>query len=60
MESVRSGSGEWEGKKKVVVLEAGHDDDVSGDLSRTKSVIDEDLDELKGCFDLGIGIWFQL
>jgi hypothetical protein len=44
MESVRSGSGEWEGKKKVVVLEAGHDDDVSGDLSRTKSLTDENLD----------------
>jgi hypothetical protein len=57
MESVRrSGSGEWEGKKKkVVVLEAGHDDDVLDDPSRTKSLTDEDLDELKGCFDLGFG-----
>jgi hypothetical protein len=35
-------------------LEAGHD--VWDDLSRTKSsVTDEDLDELKGCFDLGFG-----
>ncbi|GAU12072.1 hypothetical protein TSUD_00380 [Trifolium subterraneum] len=55
MESVRrSRSGEWEGKrKKVVVLE-----DVSpssDDLNRTKSLTDEDLDELKGCLDLGFG-----
>ncbi|WJX67178.1 hypothetical protein P8452_51670 [Trifolium repens] len=62
MESVRrSGSGEWEGnKKKVVVLEGGHDGDLLDDPSRTKSLItDKDLDELKGCFDLGFGFSYD-
>ncbi|KAK2459190.1 carboxylate clamp-TPR protein [Trifolium repens] len=56
----RRGSGEWEGKKKkkkkVVVLEDVSDDD---DLSKTKSLTDDDLDDLKGCFDLGFGFSYD-
>ncbi|KAM1249041.1 hypothetical protein ACFX2I_031758 [Malus domestica] len=46
-------------KKKQVLLEGyveAADDD---DLSRTKSLTDEDLDELKGCLDLGFGFSYE-
>lgn len=63
----RSGSGEWEGKmlknknknknnKGVVLLEGYVDEE---DLCRTKSLTDEDLDELKGCLDLGFGFSYD-
>ncbi|OWM87928.1 uncharacterized protein LOC116196884 [Punica granatum] len=47
-------------KKKQVLLEgyveATGDED---DLVRTKSLTDEDLDELKGCLDLGFGFSYD-
>ncbi|KAF8014183.1 hypothetical protein BT93_H0121 [Corymbia citriodora subsp. variegata] len=47
-------------KKKSQVLLEGYveaaDDD---DLVRTKSLTDEDLDELKGCLDLGFGFSYD-
>lgn len=56
----RSSSGEWEweweGKKKKVLLEGYMDDE---DLGRTKSLTDDDLDELKGCLDLGFGFSYE-
>lgn len=61
MESVeRTGSSEWEGKitkkkEKGVLLEGF----VDADLARTKSLTDEDLDELKGCLDLGFGFSYD-
>ncbi|CAM8987934.1 unnamed protein product [Rhodiola kirilowii] len=42
-------------KKKQVFLE-GYDED---DLTRTRSLTDEDLDELKGCVDLGFGFSYD-
>ncbi|XP_058774506.1 uncharacterized protein LOC131648798 [Vicia villosa] len=61
MDSVeRSGNIEWEGKmtkkkEKGVLLEGFVDEN----LSRTKSLTDEDLDELKGCLDLGFGFSYD-
>ncbi|CAL0300441.1 unnamed protein product [Lupinus luteus] len=43
------------GKKKKVMLE-GY---VNEDIGRTKSLSDEDLDELKGCLDLGFGFSYD-
>ena len=46
-------------KKNQVLLEwyvEAADDD---DLSRTKSLTDDDLDELKGCLDLGFGFSYE-
>jgi hypothetical protein len=43
----------------VVVLEAGHDDDVSGDLSRTKSLTDENLDSWRDVFIWELGFGFR-
>ncbi|CAJ1977792.1 unnamed protein product [Sphenostylis stenocarpa] len=42
-------------KKKQVLLE-GY---VEEDLARTKSLTDEDLEELKGCLDLGFGFSYD-
>ncbi|KAL6191445.1 hypothetical protein ACLB2K_037835 [Fragaria x ananassa] len=44
-------------KKNQVLLEGYVDSD--DHLSRTKSLTDEDLDELKGCLDLGFGFSYQ-
>lgn len=43
-------------KKKNQVLLEGYMDQ---DLARTKSLTDEDLDELKGCLDLGFGFSYD-
>ena len=43
-------------KKKNQVLLEGY---VEEDLARTKSLTDEDLDELKGCLDLGFGFSYD-
>uniref|UniRef100_A0A7N0ZWI7 Uncharacterized protein n=1 Tax=Kalanchoe fedtschenkoi TaxID=63787 RepID=A0A7N0ZWI7_KALFE len=43
-------------KKKNQVFLEGYDED---DLTRTKSLTDEDLDELKGCVDLGFGFSYD-
>ncbi|TKY50564.1 hypothetical protein E2542_SST22068 [Spatholobus suberectus] len=48
-------TGEKKSKKKQVLLE-GY---VEEDLARTKSLTDEDLDELKGCLDLGFGFSYD-
>ncbi|KAJ6741161.1 hypothetical protein OIU79_001145 [Salix purpurea] len=48
-------------KKSPVLLEGyveGSSDSSEDELKRTKSLTDDDLDELKGCLDLGF--WFQL
>lgn len=42
-------------KKGVVLLEGYVDEDIC----RTKSLTDEDLDELKGCLDLGFGFSYD-
>lgn len=61
----RSGSGKMKSKNKnnnnkgVVLLEGYVDDDNEEDLCRTKSLTDEDLDELKGCLDLGFGFSYD-
>ena len=44
--------------KKQVLLE-GYVEAEQDDLSRTKSLTDEDLDELKGCLDLGFGFSYD-
>ncbi|XP_014513550.1 uncharacterized protein LOC106771977 [Vigna radiata var. radiata] len=46
---------EKKGKKKQVLLE-GY---VEEDLARSKSLSDEDLEELKGCLDLGFGFSYE-
>ncbi|CAH8356114.1 unnamed protein product [Eruca vesicaria subsp. sativa] len=43
-------------KKKSNVLLEGY---VSDDLKRTKSLTDDDLEELKGCVDLGFGFNYE-
>ncbi|XP_061360208.1 uncharacterized protein LOC133304218 [Gastrolobium bilobum] len=43
-------------KKKNQVLLEGYVDE---DLARTKSLTDEDLEELKGCLDLGFGFSYE-
>lgn len=47
----RSGSGKMKNNKGVVYVDE--------DLCRTKSLTDEDLDELKGCLDLGFGFSYD-
>ncbi|KAK7855267.1 hypothetical protein CFP56_028709 [Quercus suber] len=57
--SNNNGSSLGKKKKSQVLLEwhvEAADDD---DLSRTKSLTDEDLDELKGCLDLGFGFSYD-
>uniref|UniRef100_A0A7N0TPZ5 Uncharacterized protein n=1 Tax=Kalanchoe fedtschenkoi TaxID=63787 RepID=A0A7N0TPZ5_KALFE len=51
----KNGSLQRKQKKKQVFLQ-GYDED---DLTRTKSLTDEDLDELKGCVDLGFGFSYD-
>lgn len=46
-------------KKNQVLLEGYVDAADEDDLSRTKSLTDEDLDELKGCLDLGFGFSYE-
>ncbi|WVY93011.1 hypothetical protein V8G54_032099 [Vigna mungo] len=47
---------EKKGKKKKQVLLEGY---VEEDLARSKSLSDEDLEELKGCLDLGFGFSYD-
>ncbi|XP_061993290.1 uncharacterized protein LOC133711140 [Rosa rugosa] len=55
-----SSSGSRKKKKKNQVLLEGYVDSADeDDLSRTKSLTDEDLDELKGCLDLGFGFSYE-
>ncbi|XP_050373534.1 uncharacterized protein LOC126791166 isoform X2 [Argentina anserina] len=44
---------------RKVLLEGYVDAADEDDLSRTKSLTDEDLDELKGCLDLGFGFSYE-
>ncbi|XP_010506205.1 PREDICTED: uncharacterized protein LOC104782850 [Camelina sativa] len=48
-------------KKKSNVLLEGYvlDSAVNDDLKRTKSLTDDDLEELKGCVDLGFGFNYE-
>lgn len=46
-------------KKKQVLLEGYVETADEDDLTRTKSLTDEDLDELKGCLDLGFGFSYE-
>ncbi|XP_044465099.1 uncharacterized protein LOC123195463 [Mangifera indica] len=46
-------------KKNQVLLEGYVETDSEDDLKRTKSLTDEDLDELKGCCDLGFGFSYE-
>ncbi|KAI5350836.1 hypothetical protein L3X38_003727 [Prunus dulcis] len=46
-------------KKNQVLLEGYVESADEDDLSRTKSLTDEDLDELKGCLDLGFGFSYE-
>ncbi|KAL8139637.1 hypothetical protein V2J09_005658 [Rumex salicifolius] len=46
-------------KKSQVCLEGVVDGSCDDDLPRTKSLTDEDLDELKGCVDLGFGFSYE-
>lgn len=46
-------------KKNQVLLEGYVDAADEDDLSRAKSLTDEDLDELKGCLDLGFGFSYE-
>lgn len=46
-------------KKNQVLLEGYVETDSEDDLKRTKSLTDEDLDELKGCLDLGFGFSYE-
>ncbi|KAJ4868243.1 hypothetical protein Rs2_10200 [Raphanus sativus] len=48
-------------KKKSNVLLEGYVEDslVNDDLKRTKSLTDDDLEELKGCVDLGFGFNYE-
>lgn len=50
-----------EKKKSNVLLEGYVIDDaaVNDDLKRTKSLTDDDLEELKGCVDLGFGFNYE-
>ncbi|XP_027364064.1 uncharacterized protein LOC113871273 [Abrus precatorius] len=52
---MNAGKKEKEKKKNQVLLEGYVDED----LARTKSLTDEDLDELKGCLDLGFGFSYD-
>ncbi|KAI9196547.1 hypothetical protein LWI28_024838 [Acer negundo] len=46
-------------KKNQVLLEGYVETDSDDDLKRTKSLTDDDLDELKGCLDLGFGFSYD-
>ncbi|XP_038680059.1 uncharacterized protein LOC119981152 [Tripterygium wilfordii] len=46
-------------KKNQVLLEGYVEVPSEDDLKRTKSLTDEDLDELKGCLDLGFGFSYD-
>ncbi|PON74968.1 hypothetical protein PanWU01x14_046850 [Parasponia andersonii] len=46
-------------KKNQVLLEGYVESVDEDDLTRTKSLTDEDLDELKGCLDLGFGFSYD-
>lgn len=46
-------------KKSHVLLEGYVESADEDDLTRTKSLTDEDLDELKGCLDLGFGFSYD-
>lgn len=46
-------------KKNQVLLEGYVETDSEDDLKRAKSLTDEDLDELKGCLDLGFGFSYE-
>ncbi|KAL5783998.1 hypothetical protein ACOSQ2_006390 [Xanthoceras sorbifolium] len=46
-------------KKNQVLLEGYLETDSEDDLKRTKSLTDDDLDELKGCLDLGFGFSYD-
>ncbi|KAL4591218.1 hypothetical protein LXL04_004172 [Taraxacum kok-saghyz] len=46
-------------KKNQVFLEGYVETSDEDDLVRAKSLTDEDLDELKGCFDLGFGFSYE-
>ncbi|GMY32409.1 hypothetical protein FCV25MIE_27655 [Fagus crenata] len=46
-------------KKNQVLLEGYVEAADEDDLTRTKSLTDEDLDELKGCLDLGFGFSYD-
>lgn len=46
-------------KKNQVFLEGYVETSDEDDLIRAKSLTDEDLDELKGCFDLGFGFSYD-
>ncbi|XP_059654348.1 uncharacterized protein LOC132301073 [Cornus florida] len=46
-------------KKNQVFLEGYVETPEEDDLLRTKSLTDEDLDELKGCLDLGFGFSYE-
>ncbi|KAJ8510043.1 hypothetical protein OPV22_000477 [Ensete ventricosum] len=54
----------WPRKSSGVMLEGYVDaadggDRASGGVARTKSLTDEDLEELKGCLDLGFGFSYE-
>lgn len=46
-------------KKNQVFLEGYVETSDDDELGRTKSLTDEDLDELKGCLDLGFGFSYE-
>lgn len=46
-------------KKNQVLLEGYVESTDEDELTRTKSLTDEDLDELKGCLDLGFGFSYD-
>ncbi|GAA0183435.1 hypothetical protein LIER_30845 [Lithospermum erythrorhizon] len=57
-ESFRS-KDEYKKKKNQVFLEGYVDSGEEDELSRTRSLTDDDLDELKGCLDLGFGFNYE-
>lgn len=64
--SFGSGDGSWkklERKKSQVLLEGYVETlatlDNQGDLTRSKSLTDDDLEDLKGCLDLGFGFSYD-
>ncbi|WCJ41393.1 hypothetical protein M5689_022264 [Euphorbia peplus] len=46
-------------KKNQVLLEGYVENENEDDLKKTKSLTDDDLDELKGCLDLGFGFSYD-
>ncbi|KAK4266505.1 hypothetical protein QN277_027412 [Acacia crassicarpa] len=57
--SASASSKKTKSKKKNQVLLEGYVETPDEDLTRTKSLTDEDLDELKGCLDLGFGFSYD-